>query len=104
MLIKIQNVALNSRDINILQSTYPLPVKDNIIPCSDICGTVIELGSSIFNFVIGDMVINCLNPAFLYGTLQNEYGREMYRAMRDGVLREYIALPVHAVVKIPKSE
>jgi hypothetical protein len=31
----VRSVALNQRDVAIATSTYPLPVKYQVIPCSD---------------------------------------------------------------------
>ena len=35
VLIKIHAVSLNYRDLVIINNTYPFPLKDNLIPCSD---------------------------------------------------------------------
>ncbi len=35
VLIKIQAVSLNYRDLLIVNNKYPFGVKDNVVPCSD---------------------------------------------------------------------
>lgn len=105
VLVKIRSVGLNYRDVAIATSTYPLPVKDNVIPCSDMAGEVAELGEGVTSFSIGDAVISILNSTLLYGTLKDvvDGGSETFGGPKDGMLREYIALPAHAIIKLPKS-
>lgn len=40
VLIRVRSVALNYRDIAIATSTYLLPIKDQVVPCSDVAGEV----------------------------------------------------------------
>jgi NADPH:quinone reductase-like Zn-dependent oxidoreductase len=103
ILIKVRSVALNQRDVVIASSTYPLPVKDNVIPCSDMAGEVVQVGNLVKGFSIGDSVLAPLNPSFLYGVLNNAADSDTFGGLTDGVLREYIALPAHAMIKLPKS-
>ncbi|KAK6591932.1 hypothetical protein H4I95_12005 [Botrytis cinerea] len=57
ILVKIRGLALNYRDWAITNGTYPFPVKDNVIPCSDAAGEVVKVGSRVDNLKIGDRVI-----------------------------------------------
>ena len=101
ILVKIRGVALNYRDIAIATSTYPLPVKDNVILCSDMAGEVIGVGGLVKGFSIGDRVIAPINTSFLYGHVEDN--SETFGGEKDGALREYIALPAHAIIKLPPS-
>jgi len=101
LLVKVRSVALNFRDLAIATSKYPFPVKDNVIPCSDMMGEVQQVGESIPGFGTGDKVIVAFDPATLYGTVQNwENG---LGGPKDGVLAEYIAVSYEAAVKLPES-
>jgi NADPH:quinone reductase-like Zn-dependent oxidoreductase len=55
LLIKIRSVALNGRDVHVANGSYPLPVKDDVVLGSDMCGIVSGMGSEIKNFKIGDV-------------------------------------------------
>ncbi|ATZ58127.1 hypothetical protein BCIN_16g00004 [Botrytis cinerea B05.10] len=57
ILVKICGLALNYRDLAITNGTYPFPVKDNVIPCSDAAGEVVKVGSRVDNLKIEDRVI-----------------------------------------------
>ncbi len=101
LLIKVRSVALNYRDVAIATSTYPLPVKDHVIPCSDMAGEVAQVGALVKGFSIGDPVLAPINPSLLYGTLKD--ASDTFGGPKDGVLREYIAVPAHAIIKLPNS-
>jgi NADPH:quinone reductase-like Zn-dependent oxidoreductase len=102
VLIKIRSIALNFRDVAIATSTYPLPVKDDVIPCSDMAGSIIAIGDSVTDFAIGERVIAPLNPSYLYGGTCKDVSQS-FGGPIDGMLREYIVLPAHALVRIPES-
>ncbi|KAM0128406.1 hypothetical protein ACHAO1_009028 [Botrytis cinerea] len=72
ILVKIRGLALNYRGLAITNGTYPFPVKDNVIPCSDAAGKVVKVGSRVDNLKIGDRVI-----------------------------AEYAVLPAYSVIKVP---
>ncbi|KAH0847649.1 hypothetical protein AYO21_02921 [Fonsecaea monophora] len=101
VLIKIHSVSINYRDIAIAHGTYPLVVKDQVVPCSDMAGEVLQVSKQVHNMSVGDAVIAAISSSTLYGPVkdhQNTLGGTV-----DGVLREYIVLPVHQVIKLPKS-
>jgi NADPH:quinone reductase-like Zn-dependent oxidoreductase len=101
VLIKIRSVALNFRDIAIATSQYPFPVKDNVVPGSDAAGDIVEIGEGVSGFEIGDKVVIAFDPSSLYGPIKT-WGGGLGGPI-DGVLREYIAVPYHSVVKIPAT-
>ncbi|KAE9362791.1 NAD(P)-binding protein [Stipitochalara longipes BDJ] len=101
LLIKIRSVALNYRDTAIATSKAPFPVKDNLIPCSDMAGEVVQTGDLVKGFAIGDEVVAPINLSLLYGPCKDL--SDTFGGAKDGVLREYIALPAHAIIKLPKS-
>ncbi|KAF7555276.1 hypothetical protein G7Z17_g2284 [Cylindrodendrum hubeiense] len=101
VLVKVRSVALNYRDVAIANSTYPVPVKDLVIPCSDMAGEVVQVGELADGFSIGDRVISPVSHAMLYGPAKDHINT--LGGLKDGVLREYIALPAHATIKLPKS-
>ncbi|KIW99525.1 uncharacterized protein Z518_11264 [Rhinocladiella mackenziei CBS 650.93] len=101
VLVKVRSVALNYRDIAIATSKYPLPVKDDVIPCSDMAGQVTQAGDLVDEISVGDAVVVPGSLALLYGPLKDALNT--LGGPKDGVLREYIVVPAHAVVKLPNS-
>lgn len=99
LLIKVRSVALNFRDVAIATSKYPFPVKDNLVPCSDAMGEVHAIGESVEGFSKGDKVVIAFDPTTLYGPINN--WNHALGGPTDGVLREYLRIPYHGVVKIP---
>lgn len=101
VLIKIQSVALNYRDIAIATSNYPFPVKDNVIPVSDAAGEIVEIGPNVQGFTIGDLVIANFNPVHLYGPMKDWNGG--LGGPMDGVLRNYLTINANSIIKVPKA-
>ncbi|GME48815.1 Zinc-type alcohol dehydrogenase-like protein [Neofusicoccum parvum] len=100
VLIRVRAVALNYRDFAVSTGTYPFPIKDNVVPCSDAAGEIVEVGSAVIKKLVkGDTVIGTFDPTNLYGQQKDWYNGQ--GANVDGVLRQYIVLPAEAVVKVP---
>ncbi|TVY82204.1 Zinc-type alcohol dehydrogenase-like protein [Lachnellula suecica] len=101
VLVKVRSVALNQRDVAIATSTYPLPVKDNLIPCSDMAGEVVQVGDAVHNFAVGDAVIAANNPEYQFGVMKDT--SSAFGGLQDGLLREYVSVPAYGLIKLPKS-
>jgi NADPH:quinone reductase-like Zn-dependent oxidoreductase len=101
VLIKVRGVALNFRDIAISTSRYPYKVKDQVVPGSDAAGTIVTVGEGVTGLNAGDKVVVSFDQATQYGTIKNR--ENGLGGPIDGVLREYISVPVQAVVKIPNG-
>jgi NADPH:quinone reductase-like Zn-dependent oxidoreductase len=101
VLIRIRGVSLNYRDIAIVTGTYPLHTKENVIPCSDAAGEVIEVGQSVENFKPGDRVVANFDASNLYGVQRDH--RHTHGGTIDGFLREYVTLHESTVVKMPSN-
>ncbi|KAI0552758.1 GroES-like protein [Xylaria curta] len=109
VLVKVRSVALNYRDVAIAKSMYPSTIKDNVIPCNDMAGEVVAIGptTELFKttFAVGDAVLAPIVPSsFLYGSIDkrpNAVDWTWGSRVEDGVLREYIAIPAHVLIKLP---
>ncbi|KIW16678.1 hypothetical protein PV08_03866 [Exophiala spinifera] len=100
VLVKIKSVSINYRDIAIQNNTYPLAVKDQVIPCSDLAGEVVQVSDKVKNLAVGDTVI-ASSHAGQYGSVKSlEY---VLGGPVDGALREYIVLPASQLVKVSTS-
>ncbi|KAI4701006.1 hypothetical protein J4E89_010842 [Alternaria sp. Ai002NY15] len=101
VLIRIKNVALNYRDFAVSTGKYPFPVKDNVVPCSDLSGEVVRVGSHVEDFAEGDKVIASFDLKTLYGAMPDWH--HSLGGCYDGVLREFITLPSSALVRVPST-
>lgn len=98
VLIKVRSISLNFRDVAIATGRYPFPVKELVVPCSDAAGDIVRVGEKVLDLRMGDKVIICFDIATMYGpmtTWSHSLGGPL-----DGVLREYISVSAHAVVKV----
>ncbi|KAK1543976.1 hypothetical protein CPAR01_04609 [Colletotrichum paranaense] len=101
VLVRIRSVALNFRDFAVATGQYPFPVKDNVVPGSDLSGDVVKVGSHVDDFAHGDKVISSFDLSTLYGAMK-DWNHSLGGCV-DGALREYIVLPSSALVKVPKE-
>ncbi|KAE8320236.1 hypothetical protein BDV41DRAFT_570396 [Aspergillus transmontanensis] len=101
VLMKVKGVSLNYRDLAISTSKYPFPVKDNVVPCSDAAGVVVEVGEAVRSISVGDNMIATLDFSNVFGQQMSWMGGQ--GGPVDGVLREYLLVPAVSAVKIPKN-
>jgi NADPH:quinone reductase-like Zn-dependent oxidoreductase len=67
VIIKVQSVALNYRDVMIASGTYFLPVKKQVVPCSDFAGEVVYVGKDVKEFEVGDYAVGNMNITHFSG-------------------------------------
>lgn len=101
VLVKVRSVSLNYRDIAIITSQYPFPVAENVVPCSDMAGDVVEIGEKVLGLRAGDKVVAAID-------LTNSYGPQLgwnngQGGPVDGVLRQYVVLPASVIAKVPSA-
>ncbi|KAF1806607.1 hypothetical protein FB192DRAFT_1464653 [Mucor lusitanicus] len=101
VLLRIKAVSLNYRDFAVSNGTYPMPIKDGVIPCSDAAAEIVQVGSGVIDLKAGDRVITNFDPLNLYG--QQKTFTTALGAPKDGVLSQYKILPSHAVNKLPND-
>ncbi|KAF7346994.1 Alcohol dehydrogenase superfamily protein [Mycena venus] len=101
VLVKTHAVSLQFRDLMIPQGTYPGFLEKNLVPCSDMAGEVIAVGSDVKQWHVGDRV----SPNFMLDKLHEEVSPEILNSALGGavhgVLTEYRTFPAHSLVKIP---
>lgn len=101
VLIRIRAVALNRRDLLIVQGRYPGPVRPGLIPCSDASGEIVEVGEDVTAFSVGDRVISTFHPRWFGGLPPRNTSLETYGNARDGWLAEYKVVSQEAAVLMP---
>lgn len=70
-MIKIKSLALDYRDFAVAIGKYPFPVKDNVIPGSNLSGEVVSVGSHVDDFSKGDKVVTSFDLEALCGTMSD---------------------------------
>lgn len=103
VLLKTRLVALNNRDIQVLEGRYGAKKAENRIPVSEGVGEVAELGEGVSGLALGDRAVfahfvNWIDGAFSLSHFGTDYG-----ITDDGWLAEYIRVPAAALVKVPES-
>ncbi|KAI0362288.1 NAD-P-binding protein [Trametes cingulata] len=102
VLVKVHAVSLQFRDLAVAKNQYPLPQKENVVPCSDMAGEIVALGDEVKGWKIGDRVCSNFAVDHIFGEVTAEIRNTGLGAPIDGVLTEYKVLPAHALVTIPE--
>lgn len=104
VLIDVRAVSLNYRDLMVADGRYGGPQDPPIIPCSDMAGTVVAVGSDVRGLKAGDRVLNAPFKFWPAGTLRSDWARTFGGGLGvDGVLAEQVVYPAASVVKIPEN-
>ena len=102
-LVKVEAVSLNYRDVAMASGAYPNAIKNNLIPCSDSAGTVLEVGHEVKDFRVGDKVCNTFFQRYDSGLMTPEARTTSLGSTNDGVLRRYGVFPAAGLVHAPKT-
>ena len=101
--IQVKACSLNYRDVLTVVGIYNPRLKLPLVPLSDGAGVVVEVGSAVQRFRVGDRVMGC----FFRDWLSGEPPRDLDILKRtlggplDGMLAERVVLPERAVVATP---
>ena len=69
VLVRVRANSLNFRELSILRGTYPLPVKADVVMCSDGGGEVIAVGEGVSRARVGDRVAAAMFPRWIDGPI-----------------------------------
>ncbi|KIM82010.1 hypothetical protein PILCRDRAFT_8250 [Piloderma croceum F 1598] len=100
VLLKIHAVSLQYRDVAIATGTFPLPVKDNLVPGSDCAGEIVSVGEDVEDWKQGDKVCVHVSPALIHGQ-PTPKAHDAFGGALDGVLVEYRTFPAQVLVRFP---
>jgi NADPH:quinone reductase-like Zn-dependent oxidoreductase len=101
--LRLRAASLNYRDLMIAAGQYPLPVSQHVVPLSDACWEVVELGASVDGFQLGDRVINIFCRDWIDGPYEARMWPTAFGAEIDGVLVEERNMPATALVNAPPT-
>jgi NADPH:quinone reductase-like Zn-dependent oxidoreductase len=104
VLVKINTIALNYRDTEVVMGLYnhhkttggPAPT---IVPCSDMCGTIISSNSPVWKE--GDEVLSIFNQTHQKGQVKAQHMKSGLGLPLPGVLAEYRVFPEYGLVRKP---
>ena len=103
VLVEVKAVSLNYRDLLVAKGLYGGAYEPPIIACSDMSGTVLEVGKKVTSLRAADKVINSPFRSWLSGKMNSQKIRTFVGGLGvDGVLIEKLIYPASALVKIPE--
>ena len=104
VLVRIRAASLNFRDVMVAAGTYNPRMKLPAIPLSDAAGEIVEVGSEVSEWKVGDRVMPLMVQRWFDGESSEEKRRTAIGAGAhwQGVAREYAAFRHDAVVRVPE--
>jgi NADPH:quinone reductase-like Zn-dependent oxidoreductase len=102
VLVKVQAVSLNRRDMYMRMGKYPGPVAANLVPLSDGAGEVVAVGSKVTRLKKGDRVASIFFQTWLTGDPKPQDMASALGGALNGMLSQYVTLSEDGWVKIPK--
>ena len=99
--IEMKAVALNYRDLLMVKGLYNPRQELPLVPCSDGVGRIIERGSEVTQFEVGDRVIGAFAPQWQKGPPDNNNIRNTLGGPLPGMLCQERILPQESIVKVP---
>ncbi|TFE71011.1 NADPH:quinone oxidoreductase [Methylacidiphilum sp. Yel] len=103
ILVRLQAVSLNYRDLLMVKGLYNPDQALPLIPCSDGAGEVVAVGKAVQSFRPGDRVVGTFFQDWLAGPFEKKYGQSVLGGPLDGTLAEYIFLKEEGALPIPKN-
>ena len=102
VLLRIHAVSLNFRDLLMVKGHYNPRMALPRIPCSDGAGEIVEVGSEVRGWKVGDRVAGIFMQNWLDGQMSSAKTHGALGGDIDGMLAQYVALPAEGIVAIPE--
>jgi NADPH:quinone reductase-like Zn-dependent oxidoreductase len=102
VLIRFRAASLNYRDVMVVSGAYNPRMKLPAIPFSDGAGEIVEIGSKVEKWNVGDRVSPIVVQGWIDGGPTAENAKTAIGAgSYDGVLREYGTFDERSIVQVP---
>lgn len=101
VLLKMKAASLNYRDLLTVLGGYSKKYSFPLVPLSDGCGVVEDVGAGVSRVKTGDRVAPLFYQDWLSGTPTPEVTQRTLGADYGGCLQEYMVLKEHSVAKVP---
>lgn len=102
VLVRMKAASLNYRDILVALGVYNKGIPLPRVPLSDGAGEIVEIGSAVTRFKIGDRVSPNFFSDWLSGSINQTVKASDLGGTKEGVLREYAVFSEKSVVRIPE--
>ena len=103
VVLKVRLVALNNRDIQVLEGRYGAKKPESRVPVSEGVGEVVAIGDGVTTVAEGDRAVFAHFVSWADGAFSLAAFGQDYGITHDGWLAEYIKVPGAALVKVPES-
>ncbi len=101
VVVRVRACSLNYRDTIIVRGGYPRNDTRPVVPLSDGAGDIVAVGAGAGRWKTGDRVcVNFLRD-WTAGAITEPVMHTCLGGSIDGMLSEYVAMPAHALVRIP---
>ncbi|KAK6085972.1 zinc-binding dehydrogenase [Seiridium cupressi] len=106
VLVKITRVSLNYRDTEVVMGLYGhhdsmKQEASALVPCSDICGTIVKVGSGVSGLEEGQRVMATFNQSHVKGQITEKDMGSGLGLPNPGCLTEYRVFPDYGLVRVP---
>jgi NADPH:quinone reductase-like Zn-dependent oxidoreductase len=101
VLIRVQAVSLNFRDLMMVRGQYDPKLHFPRIPVSDGAGDIVEIGSGVTRLRVGDRVTGLFSQNWQEGPPSAAKSRGALGGDIDGMLAEYVVLPENGAIPFP---
>ena len=99
--VRPRAVALNFRDLMVINGWYPAVSKEPLVPGSDAAGEVVETGSAVTRLKVGDRVATSFFPDWIEGQPTRAKLATALGGGGAGVLTQDLVLNENALIKSP---
>ncbi len=103
VLIKVAACSINYRDFMIAQGFYKPDLSFPLVPVSDGCGYIEQVGEGVTAWKPGDRVVTTLWQDWENGPLTADKRQVSAGCEAPGVLQEFAVLPETAIVRAPAA-
>lgn len=101
--LKVRYVALNNRDLQILEGRYGAKKAEDRVPFSEGIGEVVSLGEGAGGIAVGDRAVVAHFYKWIDGPFELAHFGADLGLTSDGWMAEYIKVPAAALVRVPES-
>ncbi|KAL1968393.1 hypothetical protein VTN77DRAFT_1922 [Rasamsonia byssochlamydoides] len=105
VLVEIHTVSLNYRDTEVAMGEYThhksIYGQHSLVPCSDMCGTIVQVGEGVTSWKVGDRVLSTFVQAHVSGQITAKEMASGLGLPLPGVLTTHRVFPEYGLVRAP---
>ena len=101
VLVRLRAAALNYRDLLVIEGSYSRSLPLPLIPLSDGAGEVVQIGTDVTRWQVGDLVAGTFFQDWEAGDISELTPKSALGGSIDGVLAEYALFHQRGLVSLP---